>query len=122
MNLQAGFKAKSPVHNEVTVNGPLDEAILTYLIAYLPPLIVDDFSKPEKFVPAALFYIVVILLMFRADTVYVNPFFLLCGYRIYRVTLESGRPAIVVTRLAEVASVTRLSLYEIQPSRLYYAE
>lgn len=119
--LQRDFRSKSPVHTRAKVIAALDEGILAYIIAYLPPLFIDDFSKPEKILPVALFYVVLATLMIRADTIYVNPFFLWFGYRVYRMELESGRSVIVITRKQEVVGEERLNLYEIEPSRFYYA-
>jgi hypothetical protein len=122
LKLKSDFKQKSVFYNQVAPIGSLDENILSYMIAYLPPLLVDDFSRAEKVVPVAAFYAVVGVLMMLVDTLYLNPFFLMFGLRIYRVQLESGRTVVLVTRLREIAANQRLSLYEIQESRFYYAE
>lgn len=119
--LQRDFKSKSPVHMKAKVTSALDESILTYIVAYLPPLLVDDFSKLENTIPALLFYVILVTLMARAETIYVNPFFLWFGYRVYRMELETGRSVIVITRKQEVIGGERLNLYEIQASRFYYA-
>jgi hypothetical protein len=121
LKLREGFVRKSPFWSKIDVEAALDESILSYLIAYLPPLLIDDFNKPEKFIPAIGFYFVVITLMLRTDTIYVNPYFTWFGYRIYRVKLASGCPIILVTSRKYVASGDELSLYEMQPSRLYFA-
>lgn len=122
LKLRSGFKKNSVFHAKVQTESMLDENILTYMITYIPPFLIDDFSKPEKFIPALGFYVVMVALMLRTETIYVNPYFLWFGYRIYRVTLESGRPAIIVTRRDEVVSGDLLNLYEVHASRLYFAD
>jgi hypothetical protein len=122
LQLQGGFKSKSPFHSIASKPEALDEGILTYIISYIPPLLVDDFSKAEKLVPAVAFYFVLAILMWHVDTIHVNPLFLVFRYRIYRVELESGRSAVIITRKEEIVGAERLSLFEIQPSRLYFAE
>jgi hypothetical protein len=117
-----GFKSGPVVHLKVEVQGQLDESILSYLIAYLPPILIDNFKLPEKFVPAVAFYIVLITLMTRIDTLYVNPFFIVCGYKIFRVKLESGRSVILITRKREIASGEVLNLHELDSSRLYFGD
>lgn len=120
--LRSGFRSKPVFHSKMEVVGQLDENILSYLIAYLPPIFIDNFKTPEKYAPASAFYFLLIILMARIDTIYVNPFFIMCGYKIYRVKLESGRLAIVVTRKREIGKDEVLNLHELDSSRLYFAE
>ena len=120
--LRSEFRANSPARYPVEPIISLDENVLTYLITYLPPLMIDDFSSIPKVAPAIIFYAVMFLIMMRTDTMYVNPYFLLFGYRIYRVRLPSKRSVIIVTKKAEVMPDELLNLYEIQPSRLFYAD
>lgn len=120
--LRSGFRANSPSRYKVDPLTSLDENVLTYMLSYFPPLMIDDFSSTAKVVPAIMFYVVMTAIMFCADTMYVNPYFLLFGYRIYRVKLPSARSVILVTRKTEVRPDELLNLYEIQPSRLFYAD
>jgi len=122
LKLRSGFKRQSVVRNKVELIESLDENILTYLISYLPPVLIDDYSDPKKTGPLIVFYVVAVVLMLRTNTIYVNPYFLVFGYRIYRVTLTSGRPAIVVCNRPELVTGDELNLYEIESSRLYFAE
>ena len=114
--------ARQAQFETVEIEAALDENVLSYIVAYLPPLLVDDYSKPEKAVPAVLFYVVVILLMLSSSTLYVNPFFLLFGFRIFRVKLlRSQRRVVIITRLREIDPQERLALHEIETSHLFYA-
>ena len=120
--LRSGFKSNSISRYSVDEISSLDEAILTYLIAYLPPLMIDDLSSIAKVVPLAIFYLIMTTVMLLSDTMYVNPYFLLFGYRVYRVKLPSNRMVIVVSRKRELLPGELLHLYEVQPSRLFYAD
>lgn len=122
MFLKSGFKRKSVHYSRVTSEASLDENILSYMLAYLPPLLIDDFTQNQKVIPAVAFYAVISFLLARIDALYINPYFLLFGFRIYRVRLESQRAALVITKLSEIGVGQRLGLYEIQRSRLYFAE
>jgi len=121
LKLRSGFQRKSVMRNKVVLEQSLDENILTYLISYLPPLLIDNLADPKKTIPALTFYAVTVLLMLRIQSLYINPYFLMFGYRIYRVALESGRPAIVIVKGREVVTGDTLNLYEIEPSTLYFA-
>ncbi|RAK68719.1 hypothetical protein [Phenylobacterium kunshanense] len=120
--LRSGFKDSQPFQDSAEVQAQLDENILSYLVAYLPPLLIDDFQNLAKVAPAAGFYVLVLALMLRTDTLYVNPFFILLGYRIYRVKLISGRTVTIITKKLEIVGSEKLNLYEVQPSRLYFAD
>ena len=114
--------ARQAQYEAVEIEAALDENVLSYLIAYLPPLLVDDFSKAEKAVPALLFYAVVAVLMLSSNTLYINPFFLLFGFRIFRGRLvRSQRCVVIITRLREIEPQERLALHEIETAHLFYA-
>lgn len=120
--LATGLKRKSPFHEVVQVDGPLDQHILSHLISYLPPVLVDDFGSLKKLLPVIAFYGFVLVIMLKADAIYVNPFFLWFGYRIFQVRLPNGRQIVIVTKRASTVSGDRLALYEIDATRLYFAE
>lgn len=120
--LATGFKRKSPSYEVVRVEARLDQHVLSHLISYLPPVLMDDFGTAETIVPVSAFYLIVVLLMLRADSIYVNPFFLWFGYRVHQARLENDRPIIIVTRRESTITGDRLALYEIDATRLYFAE
>lgn len=82
---------------------------------------IDDLSSAAKVAPATVFYAVLILIMLRTDTVYVNPYFLMFGYRIFRIELPLRRPVVIITKIKVVIPGDNLTLHEIEPSRLYFA-
>lgn len=120
--LAAGLKRKSPFHEVVQVDAALDQHILSHLIAYLPPVLVDDIGSQQKIIPITAFYGLLLVLMLRADAIYVNPFFLWFGYRIFQVRIPNGRQIVIVTKRPSTISGDRLTLYEIDATRLYFAE
>jgi hypothetical protein len=67
--------------------------------------------------------VVAAVLLFRSPVIYIHPFFIAFGYRIYIGRIhESGRTVVIITRGAPPIEGEVLSLYEVQPARLYYAE
>lgn len=84
---------------------------------------IDDFSDMKKLVPVIGFYIVTVFLLFRSSVIYINPFFIALGYRVYIGRIhESGRSVVIITRDKAPIDGEVLNLYEVQSSRLYYAE
>lgn len=120
--LATGMKRKSPSFEVVRVDARLDQHVLSHLISYLPPVLMDDFGTVETIVPVFAFYAIIVLLMLRADSIYVNPFFLWCGYRVHQVRLENDRSVVIVTRRTSTITGDRLALYEVDATRLYFAE
>lgn len=120
--LRSGFRSSSPSRYQVQSIESLDGNVLNYLIAYFPPFMIENFTSMAKVVPAIIFYVVMVLIMLRSDTLHVNPYFLLFGYRLYRVRLPSNRPVIIVTKKTEVMQGAQLNLYEVEPSRFFYAD
>lgn len=122
LKLKQGFDSSSPSQQRVDSVQNLDESIISYMLSYMPPLMIDDYSSLSKVAPALIFYVVLILIIFRTDSIYVNPFFLLFKYRIYKATLPSGRSVILISKKNQILRQELLALYEIQPARLFYAE
>jgi hypothetical protein len=121
--LRSRFKRKSVFRKRVKIEGSLDESIFAYLVSYLPPLMTDDFTETKKLAPIVVFYIVTILLLFRSEATYINPYFILFGYRIIQVRLEgSNRSVVLITMREDLVDDEIVSLYEVQPSRVYFAE
>jgi hypothetical protein len=119
--LRNNFSAASPSRYAVSPLECLDENVLGYMLSYIPPLMIDDLGSIAKVAPAIVFYVVLILIMIRTDTMYVNPYFLLFKYRIFRVELPSLRSVVVITNKTDILPGETLSLHEIQPSKLYFA-
>lgn len=121
--LRTRFTRKAVFRATVTFESSLDESVFSYLLSYIPPIMIDDFSDPAKLVPMMGFYAVAVTLLFRSSVIYINPFFLAFGYRIFFARLhESGRTVVLITRQATPLQQETLRLYEVQTSRLYYAE
>ena len=120
-NLRRSFAAASPSRYAASPVESLDESVLGYMLSYIPPLMIDDLGSIAKVAPAVVFYAVFILILLRTDTMYVNPYFLLFKYRVFRVELPSRRSVIVITNKSEIMPGEILSLHEIQPSKLYFS-
>lgn len=117
-----GFRRSSPSWFPADPTETLDEGILAYMISYFPPLMIDDFLSPAKVVPVAVFYTVLLAILLGSNATYVHPYFLLFGYRIYRMRLPSKRLVIVVTKADEFLPGDRLRFYEVQSGRMFFAD
>ncbi len=82
---------------------------------------IDDYLDLNKVIPVSIFYIIIFIIMFRTDTMYVNPYFLIFRIKIFKVTLPSGRSVVVVTDRQEILNGENLTLYAIESSKLYYS-
>jgi hypothetical protein len=120
--LRARFKRAQPYPTKVEPIEQLDENIIGYMLAYIPPVLIDDYASSAKVWPAVAFYLIIATLMMRTDTINVNPLFLFFRYRLHRARLPSGRAVTIITRRDEVVAGEVLNLYEVQTSRLYFAE
>ena len=119
--LRAGFTAGSPHRSNIYDLETLDDSILGYMLSYFPPLMIDDLRSASKLMPAVVFYVVLVLILAKTDKMYVNPYFLIFGYRIFRVRLSSGRAVVLITPKSELRVGEVTTLFEIQPSTLFYA-
>jgi hypothetical protein len=121
--LEKRLTRKSVFRKKVVFESSLDESVFSYMLSYIPPLMIDDFSDMKKLVPVIGFYIVTVFLLFRSSVIYINPFFIALGYRVYIGRIhESGRSVVIITRDKAPIDGEVLNLYEVQSSRLYYAE
>jgi len=118
--LRRGLAITQPMREEVSSPQAADESVLSYMLSYIPPLLIDDFSNPEKSVPAICFYIVLIIMMGATQTIYVNPYFLLSGCRIFKAKI-SGKPVTIITTRDFLPESELITLHEIGLSSLYYA-
>lgn len=121
--LERRLTYKSPFRQQVTFESSLDESVFSYMLSYLPPIMIDNFSDLKKVTPVIGFYIVSAFLLFRSSVVYINPFFMALGYRIHIGRLhESGRTVVVIVRGFTPIDGEILKLHEVQPARLYFAD
>lgn len=121
--LKNQMKRKSVFTKKISIDAPLDDSILSYLISFIPPLLVDDFSDQKKIWAILVFYMTTAALMYRSDSLYINFYFLLFGYRIFRAEIEdTGRSVVIITKRRDFIKGDVASLYEIHNGQLYYAE
>lgn len=122
-NLTKTFKRKSVFRSKVEFRSRLDENIYSYLISFLPPLMVDDFSNQRKLVPVIGFYAMSTTLLFLTRAIYINPMLILFGFRIYSAKLGSAATdVVIITKIDNLILDDVLDLYEIQNARVYFAE
>lgn len=120
LRLQRGFSTASPSYRQIKPTGALDENVLSYMLAYIPPLIIDDLTSVAKVAPAGVYYFVLFLVMAKTDTIYVNPYFLFFNYRIFRAELPSKRSVVVITKRPEIRPGATATLHELQPGKMYF--
>jgi hypothetical protein len=76
---------------EVTDVKSKDSEIFSYITTYIPPLISRDMSDPAVYIPLAILYMIIFMAYMRLDSPYLNPYFILLGYRIYEARLPNSR-------------------------------
>lgn len=100
-----------------------DSEIFSYITTYIPPLITRDMSNPEVFLPLAVLYIVIGLAYMRLDSPFLNPFFILFGFRIYEGKLGSSKTMVtIIAHNKFVVTSGEIVLHEVGTSDLYYHE
>lgn len=99
-----------------------DLEVFPYLMAYIPPIAFRDIDRPETYVPTIILYSVISLLYLRLDGPYLNPFFLLFGFRIYEAKLEPSRNVVTVIACRRpVSSNEEIQMTELSAG-VYYSE
>jgi hypothetical protein len=81
--LRRQLRSDNGTIHEITDAKPKDSEIFSYITTYIPPLITRDMSDPAVYLPLAILYGIVGLAYLRLDSPYLNPFFILLGYRVY---------------------------------------
>ncbi|MGV7197643.1 hypothetical protein [Xanthomonas axonopodis] len=121
LHLRSTLKVGSVIHCKISSPERLDESVLSYMLSYLPPLMIDDFGNLAKVVPAAGFYFVLIYLMAVTNTIFVNPYFLAFGIRISRISLPDGKRVVLISDRSQLKDGELLPIYAIHPQSLYYS-
>jgi hypothetical protein len=67
-----------------------DENILMYVIAYLPPFFSVDYAKIGHLLALCLFYVIFSITYVMLDLYYLNPMFVLRGYRTYAIKADGS--------------------------------
>jgi hypothetical protein len=121
LHLRTDFAVGSIIRSAISSPERLDESVLSYMLSYLPPLMIDDFGNNAKVIPALGFYSVLITLMAATNTIYVNPYFLLFKIRIFRVSLADGKRVVLISKRTNIKEGELIPLYAINPDSLYYS-
>lgn len=80
---------------------PIDESILVYVITYVPLLLDVDFSSLSGLVSLLVFYVVMSIVFVRSRTLFVNPIFMILGWRFFEGTIVSegeDSPVLLITK------------------------
>tara|TARA_R110001606_G_scaffold336059_1_gene484017 strand:+ start:312 stop:836 length:525 start_codon:yes stop_codon:yes gene_type:complete len=80
---------------------PIDESILVYVVTYIPLLLGVDFTKTSGVVSLVIFYIVMAVVFVRSKTLFVNPIFMVMGWRFFDAKIESEGEEISVLLIAK---------------------
>lgn len=121
LHLRTDFAVGSIIRSVISSPERLDESVLSYMLSYIPPLMIDDFGNDAKVIPAVGFYSVLITLMAATNTIYVNPYFLLFRIRIFRVSLPDGKRVVLISKRTIIKDGESIPLYAINPESLYYS-
>ena len=116
-----GLKTKNGLPFELTDVKAKDNEVFPYLMSYIPPLIARDMAQAEVYIPLLILYGIIFTGYMRLDSPYLNPFFIIFGYRIYEAKISSTKKVItILTRGGRIASSETAILYEIGVGDLYY--
>ncbi|UKE57709.1 hypothetical protein [Xanthomonas translucens] len=121
LQLRTSFEVGSIIRSAISAPERLDESVLSYMLSYLPPLMIDDFGNNAKVIPAAGFYSVLITLMAATNTIYINPYFLIFRIRIFRISLPDGKRVVLISKRNTLKDGESIPLYAINPESLYYS-
>ncbi|KCZ60043.1 MULTISPECIES: hypothetical protein [Hyphomonas] len=62
---------------------PIDESILVYVVTYVPLLLDVNLSTLSGAISLLIFYVIMAIVFVRSKTLFVNPIFMLLGWRFY---------------------------------------
>jgi hypothetical protein len=117
------LRRRDGVPFEVTDVRAKDSEIFSYLTSYIPPLIARDMADPSIYIPLAILYAVIFGAFMRLDSPYLNPFFVVLGYRLYEARLLPSRAVVtVITRGGRLAGSEELLLREVGAGDLYFCD
>ena len=106
---------------EITDIKSKDSEVFSYITTYIPPLILRDMSEPSIYIPMVILYSVIFLCYMKLDAPYLNPYFILLGYRIYEARLTKTRALVtIIAKNRRMAGTEEVRLYEIGTGDLYY--
>lgn len=89
-----------------------DELITSYILVYIFPFVVLDYTSIVNWVAFLIFFFVIGLIQVRSSHLYVNPILALLGYRIYEV--DTGeRTVTLVTKEGLGDSVESVKTVEL---------
>lgn len=80
----------------------VDKEVLSFLLAYLLPLIVQS-DKPVDWPTTVAVGVVVVMVIWRSQLIHINPLLGLFGFHFFKVSTESGQTHLLITRNSTVA-------------------
>jgi len=71
-----------------------DELVTTYILVYIFPFVVLDFSEIMNWIAFIIFFLVIGIIQVRSSHLHVNPVLSLIGYRVYEI--ETGEKTVLL--------------------------
>lgn len=100
---------------------PKDSEIFSYVTTYIPPLIARDMSDPGVYLPLIVLYAVICVAYLRLDSPYLNPYFIISGFRVYEARIAKSRNMVtIISYRRPLAGTDELILHEVGTSDLFY--
>ena len=72
-----------------------DELVTTYILVYIFPFVVLDYTVIANWIAFVVFFLVIGIIQVRSSQLYVNPILALLGYRVYEVETEDRTVTLV---------------------------
>lgn len=74
----------------ITRISDVDDSIVSYIVTYIIPLTSLTYnSSMSDYIANILLFSVVMIIYIRMDLIYLNPFFILIGLNVYKVTIDN---------------------------------
>ena len=94
-------KSKEPDPREVKNARTHNDAITKYILVYIFPFVVLDYTSLANWIAFITFFIVIGIIQVRSNQLYVNPILGLLGYDLYEVDTENEKFTLLTNRRLE---------------------
>ena len=88
-----------------------DENLLMYIVAYLPPFFALDLTQWGQFTATLLFYVIFAWTYVELDMYYLNPMFVLRGFRTFTLISDTKEEYVALIKADAVPEVGRMVSY-----------
>jgi len=92
-----------------------DDQVVAFLVTYMLPLLAPAESSPDA-AGIAIFVALLLLVLYQANLVHINPLLGLMGYHFYEVGAASGGQYLLISKVPERSGERRVRAIRLGPS------